>query len=88
MVDVAIWMGFSNLINGVPNHHFLIFFQKNIPESKHVREKKISHWVRARARTRPKKLILYFMCARACGPKEKTVVKLRHWLISSKISPT
>ena len=55
MVDVAIWMGFSNLVNGVPNHHFLIIFQKNIPESKHVREKKLSHWVRARACTRPKK---------------------------------
>ena len=80
MVDVAIWMGFSNLINGVPNHHFLIFFQKNIPESKHVRETLIGS-ARARPNAR-KKLILYFMCARACGPKEKTVVKLRHWLIS------
>ena len=40
MVDVAIWMGFSNLINGIPNHHFLIFFPKNIPESKHVPGKK------------------------------------------------
>ena len=46
MVDVAIWMGFSNLINGVPNHHFLFVFQKK--ESKHVREKNLSLGPRAR----------------------------------------
>ena len=57
MVDVAIWMGFSNLINGVPNHHFLIFFQKNIPESKHVRETLIGS---ARAPKRPKKTYFVF----------------------------
>ena len=34
MVDVAIWMGFSNLINGVPNHHFLIVFSKKYPRVK------------------------------------------------------
>ena len=39
MVDVAIWMGFSNLINGVPNHHFLIFFYK-ISQSQNMSGKK------------------------------------------------
>ena len=60
MVDVAIWMGFLNLIHGVPNHHFLIFFQKNIPESKHVREKKsLIGSARAPARARKKYFVLH-----------------------------